>query len=334
MATISAKIIKNFITAKIISGLDSSLFATINGIETLTNKTLTSPAINTPTGIVKADVGLGNVPNLDFSDASNITTGILSSSVLPPIAITQVYTATSEIAQLALTTQEGDVVVRTDLNKSYIKNTGTTGTMTDFTELQTPTGSVLSVNGKTGTVSLKTTDIPEGTNLYFTNNRVNALLTGLVPYTGATSALDLGVNNLIVNTNQLYVDTVTGNVGIGTVSPAHKLTVAVTNANEGLFITKNGVNMIRFSQNGSTGAGRLDIYASAYDIDTSLVGNGNIYLKKNVGNVGIGTTAPSQKLDVAGKIKATLINLTSLPTSATGLSAGDVWNNSGVLNII
>jgi hypothetical protein len=37
--------------------------STTTGIETLTNKTLTSPAINTPTGLVKGDVGLGNVDN-------------------------------------------------------------------------------------------------------------------------------------------------------------------------------------------------------------------------------------------------------------------------------
>lgn len=36
--------------------------------QTLTNKTLTSPVVNTPTGIVKGDVGLGNVDNT--SDAS------------------------------------------------------------------------------------------------------------------------------------------------------------------------------------------------------------------------------------------------------------------------
>jgi hypothetical protein len=36
--------------------------------QTLTNKTLTSPVINTPTGIVKGDVGLGNVDNT--SDAN------------------------------------------------------------------------------------------------------------------------------------------------------------------------------------------------------------------------------------------------------------------------
>lgn len=40
--------------------------------QTLTNKTLTSPAIATPTGLVKGDVGLGNVDNT--SDASKATT--------------------------------------------------------------------------------------------------------------------------------------------------------------------------------------------------------------------------------------------------------------------
>jgi hypothetical protein len=41
---------------------------TLTGTQTLTNKTLTSPAITTPTGIVKGDVGLGNVDNT--SDAN------------------------------------------------------------------------------------------------------------------------------------------------------------------------------------------------------------------------------------------------------------------------
>lgn len=37
--------------------------STLAGVETLTNKTLTSPTINSPTGLVKADVGLSNVDN-------------------------------------------------------------------------------------------------------------------------------------------------------------------------------------------------------------------------------------------------------------------------------
>jgi hypothetical protein len=38
-------------------------FVTIDGTETLTNKTLTSPVINSPTGITKSNVGLENVDN-------------------------------------------------------------------------------------------------------------------------------------------------------------------------------------------------------------------------------------------------------------------------------
>lgn len=42
--------------------------ATLTGSQTLTNKTLTAPAISSPTGLAKGDVGLGNVDNT--SDAT------------------------------------------------------------------------------------------------------------------------------------------------------------------------------------------------------------------------------------------------------------------------
>ena len=69
------------------------------------------------------------------------------------IAITSVQTAANETAHLALTTQEGDIVVRSDQSKSYVRNSGTAGTMADFTELLTPTDQVLSVNGNTGAIT-------------------------------------------------------------------------------------------------------------------------------------------------------------------------------------
>ncbi len=52
------------------------------------------------------------------------------------------------------------------------------------------------------------------------------LFGGYVPYTGATSALNLGANNLTVDTNVLFVDATNDRVGIGTVAPATKLDVA------------------------------------------------------------------------------------------------------------
>jgi hypothetical protein len=42
---------------------DLAAKASLTGSETLTNKTLTAPVVNSPTGIVKGDVGLGNVDN-------------------------------------------------------------------------------------------------------------------------------------------------------------------------------------------------------------------------------------------------------------------------------
>jgi hypothetical protein len=73
---------------------------------------------------------------------------------LPAIAITSVQTAADQTAHLALTAQEGDIVVRSDENKSYVHNGGTAGTMADYTLLATPTDTVLSVNGSTGAVTL------------------------------------------------------------------------------------------------------------------------------------------------------------------------------------
>jgi hypothetical protein len=63
---------------------------------------------------------------------------VIDSSNIPVIALTSIQTAANEAAQLALTTQEGDVVVRTDENKNYIRNNGVVGTMADFTALATP----------------------------------------------------------------------------------------------------------------------------------------------------------------------------------------------------
>lgn len=88
--------------------------------------------------------------------------GVIPKAHIPLVAISQPFVVNSETAQLALTTQEGDVVVRTDLTKTYIHNSGATGTMTDFTELLFPSGgSVISVNAKTGVVVLGIADISD-----------------------------------------------------------------------------------------------------------------------------------------------------------------------------
>lgn len=49
--------------------------------DTLTNKTLTSPVINTPTGIVKGDVGLGNVDNTSDATKNSATATLTNKSL-------------------------------------------------------------------------------------------------------------------------------------------------------------------------------------------------------------------------------------------------------------
>lgn len=117
--------------------------------------------------------------------------GKIPSSELPAIALTDVFVVNSQAAQLALVAEEGDVAVRTDLPKTYIHNGGTSGTMSDWQEMLTPTDTVLSVNGQTGAVNLTTTNISEGTNLYFTVARVlSSALTGLTAAGGTPIATD------------------------------------------------------------------------------------------------------------------------------------------------
>lgn len=84
--------------------------------QTLTNKTLTAPAISSPTGIVKADVGLGNVDNT--SDATkNSASATLSNKTLASPAITGTVSGTGVIPGTALvnTTVTPGVYTNTNL---------------------------------------------------------------------------------------------------------------------------------------------------------------------------------------------------------------------------
>lgn len=101
--------------------------------------------------------------------------GKIPASQIPAIAITDTFVVASQSAMLALSTAEqGDVAVRTDINKSFILVSGSPSVLANWQELLSPTDLVQSVNGQTGTVILTTSNINEGTNLYFTEARVLA----------------------------------------------------------------------------------------------------------------------------------------------------------------
>ena len=130
--------------------------------------------------------------------------GVISVSSL---ALTTVQTASDETAHLALTAQEGDVVVRSDENKSYVHNGGSAGTMSDYTLLLTPTDAVLSVAGNTGAVTaaqIKTAYEGESDTNAFTDAEQSKLdgiesladITDIANVTLAGALMDSEVTNL------------------------------------------------------------------------------------------------------------------------------------------
>ena len=159
---------------------------------------------------------------------------------------------------------------------------------------------------------------------------------------------DYNSNNIISNASNVItigsgaitsVNVPTGNVGIGTTSPGYKLdvtgdstsgVVAVRNSANGrdTFRSENAAGTRTFNiGNDANGHGIVLVRGSSGTTNNYIAGNGNSYF--NAGNVGIGTTSPSEKLDVAGNIKSN--GEFQVFTGTTDI--GQISNLLGALNI-
>lgn len=135
----------------------------------------------------------GNIPILG-SD------GKLSDSVIPAIAISESHTVASEKEMLALAAQVGDIAIRTDGAGTWILKQTPASTLANWVQLKSPTDTVTSVNGKTGNVTLTTSDVAEGTNQYYTQARFVAAFK-------ASKSTDLSdSSSLVRNTDTLILD--------------------------------------------------------------------------------------------------------------------------------
>jgi hypothetical protein len=112
------------------------------------------PATFAPSAHSHDHSALTNIVTNQHIDWTASGAGSIHATNIPAIALTTVKTAANQVDHLALVTEEGDIVVRSDESKSYVRNSGSAGTMADFTLLLPSTSLVLSVDGAVGAVVL------------------------------------------------------------------------------------------------------------------------------------------------------------------------------------
>jgi len=145
----------------------------------------------------------------------------------------------------------------------------------------------------------------------------------------------------------------TGNVGIGTTTPGSKLDVYAGSVTEGVYTsainigagggaTQGSIGTRYLSSNSRQGLkifapASLTLNAQTYDIDfqtgtvTNETGDANTVMKiKNNGNVGIGTTAPGQALEVNGGVR---VNTATAKPTCNAAARGTLWMTQGASGV-
>lgn len=123
------------------------------------------------------DAGTAASRNVGTAEGNLVAVGAdgkINETLLPKIAITDTHVVADEAEMLALIAEKGDVAIRTDLNRSFILKQAPADNLANWLELKSPECTVFSVNGKQGDIVLSTTDVGEGENLYYTEERDNA----------------------------------------------------------------------------------------------------------------------------------------------------------------
>lgn len=247
------------------------------GTQTLTNKTLTSPAINTPTGIVKGDVGLGNVDNTSDATKDAATATLTNKTLTSPVLANPIIHATSNsidaagatVVKLGGTNASAVEVGRTGQTTTIKGNLQVDGTTTvvNSTDLSVADSNItVNAGGNGATADANdaglTVDISDGTDatLHYDSTSATKFKVGSVGSTddivGRTATQTLTNKTLTSPVVNTPTGIVKGDVGLGNVdntSDATKdaATATLTNKTVGSTNTLTGATAASFTNTGT-----------------------------------------------------------------------------------
>jgi hypothetical protein len=190
----------------------------------------------------------------------------------------------------------------------------------------TITGASVTATGAINSASVTATGAINGTSAVFSaNSSSNAVR---ITQTGSGDALVVEDSSNPDSTP--FIIKADGKVGIGTSSIYPQFIFDLRGGRTSLAADNERYALaVRFT--GTGGPVYFGATSNSATPDAVISNAGGVALATfaNSGNVGIGTITPAKTLHVNGTVR-----LQGLPTSATGLAAGDIWNDSGTLKIV
>ena len=272
-------------------------------------------------------------------------TGAENVQISPTNLLSTFVSGSGTNGQVAYFDPSNNLTGENDFFWDYTNNRLGIGTSSPSRTLHVKTDSGVLIKGASGSVNAKISLVPASggrqydlgnvgsdfrifdssagvTRMYFDNNGNTGIgtttpsstlqISGTLDATGI-SQLGSGGSNVYLTSSSA------GNVGIGTSSPSQKLAVTGNIGLSGsvLFEDNQGINF---------GNSNARIYGSSSDgIKFNASGSEAMRLNQS-GNVGIGTTSPSQKLEVVGNIKADSTGNTQVILESGGSCVMDLLN--------
>ena len=197
----------------------------------------------------------GRVPPSQLpTDVAYLVGGKIQSSQLPALAITDTFVVSSQAEMLGLSAAEqGDVAIRSDLNKSFILTTDNPAVLANWQEMLAPLAAVSSVNGSTGAVVISTITGNAGTATKLQTPRTISLsgdVTGSVSFDGSGNA-----------------DIVSKLSGDPVVTKTFNGATAVDYSNEGSYVVGNVTGATTLSITGVPNDGRA--YGMTFELNNA-----------------------------------------------------------------